>query len=141
MVNFFSEDIDSPNLDEDGLISWLSLVCKSEALILNEINIIFCSDDYLLKMNIEHLSHDYYTDIITFDYCYDKEVLGDLFISLERVLDNAKTNNVLFINELCRVMVHGVLHLCGYKDKTLEESSLMRSKENHYLSLYVPRET
>ena len=141
MVNFFSEDIDSPNLDEDGLISWLSLVCKSEALILNEINIIFCSDDYLLKMNIEHLSHDYYTDIITFDYCYDNEVLGDLFISLERVLDNAKTNNVLFINELCRVMVHGVLHLCGYKDKTLEESSLMRSKENHYLSLYVPRET
>ena len=141
MVNFFSEDIDSPNLDEDGLISWLSLVCKSEALILNEINIIFCSDDYLLKMNIEHLSHDYYTDIITFDYCYDKEVLGDLFISLERVLDNAKTNNVLFINELCRVVVHGVLHLCGYKDKTLEESSLMRSKENHYLSLYVPRET
>jgi len=141
MVNFFSEDIDSPNLDEDGLISWLSLVCKSEALILNEINIIFCSDDYLLKMNIEHLSHDYYTDIITFDYCYDKEVLGDLFISLERVLDNAKINNILFINELCRVMVHGVLHLCGYKDKTLEESSLMRSKENHYLSLYVPRET
>ena len=98
MVNFFSEDIDSPNLDEDGLISWLSLVCKSEALILNEINIIFCSDDYLLKMNIEHLSHDYYTDIITFDYCYDKEVLGDLFISLERVLDNAKINNILFIN-------------------------------------------
>ncbi len=141
MVDFFSEDIDSPNLDKDGLISWLSLVCKSEALILNEINIIFCSDDYLLKMNIEHLSHDYYTDIITFDYCYDNEVLGDLFISLERVLDNAKTNNVLFINELCRVMVHGVLHLCGYKDKTLEESSLMRSKENHYLSLYVPRET
>jgi len=141
MVNFFSEDIDSPNLDEDGLISWLSLVCKSEALILNEINIIFCSDDYLLKMNIEHLSHDYYTDIITFDYCYDKEVLGDLFISLERVLDNAKTNNVLYISELCRVIVHGILHLCGYKDKTLEESSLMRSKENHYLSLYVPRET
>ena len=141
MVNFFSEDIDSPNLDEDGLISWLSLVCKSEALILNEINIIFCSDDYLLKMNIEHLSHDYYTDIITFDYCYDKEVLGDLFISLERVLENAKTNNVLYISELCRVIVHGILHLCGYKDKTLEESSLMRSKENHYLSLYVPRET
>lgn len=141
MVNFFSEDIDSPNLDEDGLISWLSLVCKSEALILNEINIIFCSDDYLLKMNIEHLSHDYYTDIITFDYCYDKEVLGDLFISLERVLENAKTNNVLYISELCRVIVHGILHLCGYKDKTLQESSLMRSKENHYLSLYVPRET
>ena len=141
MVNFFSEDIDSPNLDEDGLISWLSLVCKSEALILNEINIIFCSDDYLLKMNIEHLSHDYYTDIITFDYCYDNEVLGDLFISLERVLDNAKANNVLYISELCRVIVHGILHLCGYKDKTLEESSLMRSKENHYLSLYVPRET
>lgn len=141
MVNFFSEDIDSPKLDEDGLISWLSLVCKSEALILNEINIIFCSDDYLLKMNIEHLSHDYYTDIITFDYCYDKEVLGDLFISLERVLDNAKSNNILYISELCRVIVHGILHLCGYKDKTLEESSLMRSKENHYLSLYVPRET
>lgn len=141
MVNFFSEDIDSPNLDNDGLTSWLSFVCKSEELNLNEINIIFCSDEYLLKMNIEHLSHDYYTDIITFDYCYDNEVLGDLFISLDRVIDNAITNNVLFISELNRVVVHGVLHLCGYKDKTLEESSLMRSKENHYLSLYVPRET
>jgi probable rRNA maturation factor len=141
MVEFFTEDVQMPSIEEKNLVSWLSSTCVSEERVLNEVNVIFCSDDFLLQMNIEHLNHDYFTDIITFDYCFDNQVVGDLFISLDRVFDNAKDNNVLFYNELYRVLVHGVLHLCGYKDKTDDESKLMRSKENHYLSLYVSRET
>jgi rRNA maturation RNase YbeY len=141
MVEFFTEDVQMPSIEEKNLVSWLSSTCVSEERVLNEVNVIFCSDDFLLQMNIEHLNHDYFTDIITFDYCFDNQVVGDLFISLDRVSDNAKDNNVLFYNELYRVLVHGVLHLCGYKDKTDDEAKLMRSKENHYLSLYVSRET
>ena len=141
MVEFFIEDVLMPSIDDSSIISWLSDACVSEEYILNEVNVIFCSDDFLLTMNNEHLNHDYYTDIITFDYCIDNQIIGDLFISLDRVLDNANANNVLYINELHRVLIHGVLHLCGYKDKSETEASLMRSKENHYLSLYVSRET
>ena len=141
MVQFFTEEVQMPSIEEKNLVSWLSSTCVSEERVLNEVNVIFCSDDFLLQMNIEHLNHDYFTDIITFDYCFDNQVVGDLFISLDRVSDNAKDNNVLFYNELYRVLVHGVLHLCGYKDKTDDEAKLMRSKENHYLSLYVSRET
>lgn len=141
MVEFFTENVQMPSIEEKNLVSWLSSTCVSEERVLNEVNVIFCSDDFLLQMNIEHLNHDYFTDIITFDYCFDNQVVGDLFISLDRVSDNAKDNNVLFYNELYRVLVHGVLHLCGYKDKTDDEAKLMRSKENHYLSLYVSRET
>jgi probable rRNA maturation factor len=141
MVEFFTEDVLMPSIDENSIVSWLSDACVSEEHILNEVNVIFCSDEFLLTMNNQHLNHDYYTDIITFDYCFDNQIVGDLFISLDRVLDNANTNNVLYINELQRVLVHGVLHLCGYKDKSETEASMMRSKENHYLSLYVSRET
>lgn len=141
MVEFFTEDVLMPSIDQSSIISWLSDACVSEEHILNEVNVIFCSDEFLLTMNNQHLNHDYYTDIITFDYCFDNQIVGDLFISLDRVLDNANTNNVLYINELQRVLVHGVLHLCGYKDKSESEASMMRSKENHYLSLYVSRET
>lgn len=141
MIEFFTEDVILPVFDQLSISNWLTQVCDSEDKVLNEVNIIFCSDEYLLKMNIDHLEHDYYTDIITFDYCFDNQIIGDLFISVDRVSDNANSNNVLLFNELSRVMVHGVLHLCGFKDKSPEEATLMRSKENHYLSLYVPRET
>ena len=141
MIEFFTEDVILPDFDQVSVSNWLSDVCNSEDKVLNELNIIFCSDEHLLKMNIDHLEHDYYTDIITFDYCFDNQIIGDLFISVDRVSDNANINNELFFNELIRVMVHGVLHLCGFKDKSSEEATLMRSKENHYLSLYVPRET
>jgi rRNA maturation RNase YbeY len=141
MIEFFTEDVLMPSISEKSLISWLSSTCVTEKRVLNELNVIFCSDEFLLTMNNEHLNHDYYTDIITFDYCFDNQIVGDLFISLDRVSDNATDNNVLFISELNRVLVHGLLHLCGYKDKTDDESKLMRSKENHYLSLYVSRET
>ncbi len=141
MISFFSEDVDLPNFNQDTVTYWLSNVCSNELKELEEVSIIFCSDEYLLEMNKQYLEHDYYTDIITFDYCVDNQILGDLFVSIDRVADNAILNNVTFDNELLRVMVHGVLHLIGYKDKSPDEELLMRSKEDHYLNLYVPRET
>ncbi len=141
MVNIFFEDVDTIDLDLKLLSNWLSDSCVEEGKKLYEVNLIFCSDDYLLKMNIEYLQHDYYTDIISFDYCEDINILGDLFISKDRVLDNSMEHNVSFDYELQRVIVHGVLHLCGYKDKSVDEEKLMRSKEDYYLSKIVPRET
>jgi len=141
MISFFSEDVDLPNFNQDAVSEWLNNVCIKESKELEEVSIIFCSDDYLLDMNNEYLQHDYYTDIITFDYCFDNQIVGDLFISIDRVLDNANINNVTFDNELLRVMVHGVLHLIGFKDKSVDDAILMRQKEDDYLNLYVPRET
>src|ERR1044071_3674818 len=103
--------------------------------MLGDVNVIFCSDDYLLEMNREHLDHDYYTDIITFDYSEEAVVSGDLFISVDRVSDNASGLSVSFLDELNRVCVHGLLHLCGYKDKSEAEELLMRSKEDEMLAL------
>ncbi len=141
MINLFFEDVELPNLQAPPLIDWLSTVCADEGKVLDEVNLIFCSDEYLLKMNVEYLQHDYYTDIISFDYCEGNRILGDLFISKDRVLDNADQNNVTFDLELQRVIVHGVLHLCGYKDKSEEEQKSMRTKEDYYLSKIVSRET
>lgn len=141
MINFFTEDVSLPLFNQSSVATWLCNVCESENKELDEVSIIFCSDDYLLTMNNEYLKHDYYTDIITFDYCVDNQVVGDLFISVDRVTDNAKLNQVSFDNELFRVMVHGILHLIGFKDKSDEDSKLMRLKEDEYLNLYVPRET
>jgi probable rRNA maturation factor len=141
MINLFFEDVENLDLDLVFLTNWLSGTCAEESKVLEEVNLIFCSDDYLLKMNIEYLQHDYYTDIISFDYCEDDKILGDLFISKDRVLENSIDNNVSFELELQRVIVHGVLHLCGYKDKTDDEAALMHSKEDFYLSKIVSRET
>ncbi|MCE2742032.1 MAG: rRNA maturation RNase YbeY [Fluviicola sp.] len=141
MVNLFFEDVEILGLDPEFFISWLSDCCDTEGKSLEEVNLIFCSDEYLLQKNIEFLQHDYYTDIITFDYCQGDLIMGDLFISKDRVIDNAQTNGVSFENELNRVIVHGVLHLCGYKDKSVDEEKLMRSKEDFYLDRIVPRET
>ena len=141
MINFFTEDVSLPLFNQSSVTTWLCNVCKSENKELDEVSIIFCSDDHLLTMNNEYLQHDYYTDIITFDYCVDNQVVGDLFVSVDRVKDNAKLNQVSFDNELLRVMVHGILHLIGFKDKSDEDSKLMRLKEDEYLNLYVPRET
>jgi probable rRNA maturation factor len=141
MVNLFFEDVEILGLDPEFFISWLSDCCDTEGKSLEEVNLIFCSDEYLLQKNIEFLQHDYYTDIITFDYCQGDLIMGDLFISKDRVIDNAQTNGVSFEIELNRVIVHGVLHLCGYKDKSVDEEKLMRSKEDFYLDRIVPRET
>lgn len=134
MVELFFEDTDVLDLSPEFFVSWLSRVCALEKRTLEEISIVFCSDEYLLGLNKEYLSHDYYTDIITFDY-YTEDVTGDLFISIDRVRENAINNDVLFDNELRRVVAHGVLHLLGYGDKSKEEASLMRKKENEALEL------
>lgn len=135
MLDINYEDVDNLSLNEIDLTNWISKVCLSENHQLGEISIIFCSDEYLLEMNRIHLDHDYYTDIITFDYTDNQIVSGDLFISIDRVRENASDFHVSFQHELHRVMIHGVLHLCGYKDKSDEEEKLMRSKENNALSM------
>jgi len=141
VINIFFEDIEILDLDPEFFVSWLSSVCQDEDKSLGEVSLIFTSDDYLLSMNIEHLNHDYYTDIITFDYTEGDVVSGDLFISLDRVNDNATKLNVPRETELRRVVVHGVLHLIGFRDKSLVEARAMRNKENYYLAKIVSRET
>lgn len=135
MIDFTFEQIDVFELNNYLIISWLNNVCVSENKVCGPISIIFCSDDYLLEVNKEYLDHDYYTDIITFDYTIKNEVSGDLFISIDRVKENSTTFDVTFQKELYRVLVHGVLHLCGYGDKSVSEEKIMRSKEDFYLSL------
>ena len=102
---------------------------------MSEIAFVFCSDDYLLDINQRFLAHDYYTDVITFDYSIESSISGDVFVSIDRVAENAAQVGVSFENELHRVLVHGVLHLLGYKDKTSEEKAVMTDKEDFYLSL------
>jgi len=132
-INIFYEDISEFKLQGE-LDTWIKNTIQDESLKTGEINIIFCSDEYLLQMNKEHLKHDYYTDIITFDYCEKGIVSGDLFISRDRVEENAKKFNAHFIDEINRVVIHGVLHLIGYNDKTDEEQIIMTEKENQYLN-------
>lgn len=115
---------------------WLNQVISNEAKEEGDITYIFCDDDYLLEKNIRFLNHNTLTDVITFDYCEGNSVSGDIFISIERVKENSEVFKVDFLTELNRVMVHGLLHLLGYKDKTEKESNLMRKKENYYLSKY-----
>jgi len=115
---------------------WLNQVISNEAKEEGDITYIFCDDDYLLEKNIRFLNHNTLTDVITFDYCEENSVSGDIFISIERVKENSEVFKVDFLTELNRVMVHGLLHLLGYKDKTERESNLMRKKENYYLSKY-----
>lgn len=137
MINFHIEDIEIKIQQKLKLKNWLKSVIEAEGFKLADVNYVFCSDDYLLKINIEYLNHDYLTDIITFDNSEQEEMIeGDIFISIDRVKDNAKIFKVSFEHELKRVLVHGILHLCGYSDKTDEEEKLMRSKENHYLHLF-----
>lgn len=119
----------------------LKTLAKSEGKTLKDISVVFTDDDYLLEVNKQYLNHDYYTDVITFDYSVFPEVSGDIMISLDRVKENADTLSVSFQEELNRVVYHGLLHLCGYKDKSAADEKLMRSKENYYLELFVSHET
>lgn len=121
--------------EEAQVSTWLSEVIISEGFKVGEINYIFCNDDYLHKINVEFLKHDTLTDIISFDYTVGKILQGDIFISIERVKDNASDFRVSFLDELHRVLVHGILHYCGYQDKTVEDTKLMRQKEDQYLAL------
>ena len=134
-INFYSEN-DFVLVDEDLHLSWLESVITSEGKKLEELSYIFCDDEYLLKINMEYLDHDTYTDIITFDYSVGKILQGDIYISIERVSENAETFNVKFEEELRRVLVHGILHLSGYKDKEESDAALMRSKEEEKMKLF-----
>ncbi|MFH7003283.1 rRNA maturation RNase YbeY [Flavobacterium sp. 9] len=135
MINFnYETEFTLDN--EQAFADWLSAVIVSENKNEGEINYIFCDDEYLHKINVEYLNHDTLTDIISFDYTVGNELNGDIFVSVERVEDNAKDFNVSFIEELKRVLAHGILHYCGYKDKSDSEAELMRSKEDEKIAMF-----
>ncbi|MFT5714671.1 MAG: putative rRNA maturation factor [Flavobacterium sp.] len=135
MINFnYESDFSLDN--EEAVAAWMSQVIESEKKKEGEISYIFCDDEYLHKINVEYLNHDNLTDIISFDYTMGNEISGDIFISVERVQDNANDFKVSFETELKRVMVHGVLHYCGYKDKGEENELVMRSKEDEKLAMF-----
>ena len=135
MINFnYESEFTLDN--EEAIATWLSAVILSENKNEGEINYIFCDDEYLHKINLEYLNHDTLTDIISFDYTMGNEISGDIFVSIERVLDNAKDYKTRFEDELKRVLVHGVLHYCGYKDKSDSEAELMRSKEDEKIAMF-----
>ncbi|MDB4835195.1 rRNA maturation RNase YbeY [Cyclobacteriaceae bacterium] len=136
-INFFFEDISEPVLDYKKIKHWLSLLIDNHKYNLAELNYILCSDEYLLKINKEYLDHDYYTDIITFDNSEEEaSIEGDVFVSIDRVNDNSTNLNTTKTDETLRVVAHGVLHLCGFKDKTEEEASEMRKQEDIAIELY-----
>ena len=120
---------------EAAVTRCVKALVKQELREIGDITFVFCDDNYLHKINLEFLDHDTYTDIITFDYSVGNEVISEVYISVDRVAENAKKYSQTFENEIHRVMIHGVLHLCGYKDKLTEDKQIMRDKENHYLSL------
>jgi probable rRNA maturation factor len=132
----FNYETDFELQDEAKYESWVQRIIASEGKKEGEINYIFCDDEYLVQLNVQYLDHDTLTDIISFDYSVGSEVNGDIFISIERVKENAVDFGVEFDNELKRVMAHGILHYCGYKDKTEEDEALMRSKEDEKTALF-----
>lgn len=134
MIEFFSET-DFKLTNEQQIILWISEIIKAETHELGEVTYIFCDDAYLHKLNMQFLAHDTLTDIISFDNSLGKQIHGEIYISIERVKDNAQEFSDSFIDELHRVIIHGILHFCGYKDKTKEEELLMRNKENEALTL------
>ena len=133
-INYFSEDIDFSLLNHSIIFDWILDTIQAERKELSQLNFIFCSDNYLHQINLEYLNHDTLTDVITFPYAEGKIVEGDIFISIDRIRENAETYKVTFEEELHRVMIHGTLHLLGYLDKTTEDKIQMTQKENEYLS-------
>lgn len=134
-IYFHSEDILFPKIKKALLKNWIQKVIQKEQNTVGNINIIFTSDIYLLKINNEFLNHNYFTDVITFDYTENLKISGDIFISIDRVADNAKSLKINTIEELNRIIIHGILHLLGYKDKDNIDKQIMTSKENTYLEL------
>lgn len=135
MISYHSEDIAFSLKSKMLNNRWVKAVCENERKRLGDVAFIFCSDARILEVNKEYLGHDYFTDIITFDYCEDGRISGDLFISVDTVRDNAAYYGVDFDTELDRVMVHGILHLVGYDDHAEEDVKIMRSKEDRYIAL------
>jgi probable rRNA maturation factor len=136
MIDFQYIENDKLSNTED-LNLWIKSVIKEEEMIIGELVYVLCNDEYLLKKNIQFLNHNTLTDVITFDYSEKKIISGDILISTERVVENAKIFNVNYLTELHRVMVHGLLHLLGYKDKNEKDADIMREKENYYLNKFT----
>lgn len=135
-INFFYENTDFRLDEPDKISNWLQNISKNYHFKIQELNYIFCKDEYLHKINVEYLAHNTYTDIITFDNSdKEKEIEGDIFMSIERVKENANSFEVSFEQELYRVIAHGLLHLLGFNDKTEDEQELMRSKENEAINI------
>ena len=136
MIDFQYIENDKLSNTED-LNLWLNSVIKEEGMVIGELVYVLCNDEYLLKKNIQFLNHNTLTDVITFDYSEEEIISGDILISTERVVENAKIFNVNYLTELHRVMVHGLLHLLGYKDKIEKDANTMRKKENYYLNKFT----
>ena len=135
MIEFHYQKVEA--IESEVLFSlWLEKVAQSEGFTLGDLTYIFCTDDYLLELNKTYLKHDTFTDIITFDYVAGTVVSGDIFISVERLLDNAQAFNDTFKNERLRVMAHGLLHLMGFNDKSAEDQVIMRKKENEKIKMF-----
>ena len=136
MISFSTADTAFKYKAKAPVRKWLALFSVSKSFVLSNLSIVFCSDEFLLKMNVEYLQHDFYTDIITFDYSDGRSIAGELFISVDRVRDNAIALNKSFESELLRVIAHGVLHLMGYNDKSKADQKRMRSEEDAAILLY-----
>ena len=135
MITYNAEGIAMPKIKKRLTSKWIKAVAASHGRKVGEVGYLFVNDDKILEVNREYLGHDYYTDIITFDYVKGKTISGDIFVSLQRISDNATIHSTNFQNELHRVLAHGLLHLCGYKDKSEDEKKMMRYKEDFYLKL------
>lgn len=136
-IRFFTEDISHKLVSQMKMKQWIKSIVEAEGFTLGTVSYVLCSDEYLLQMNKQYLDHDYYTDILTFDNSEsDTEIEGDIFISLERVKENAVSESASPEEELRRVLAHGILHLCGYDDHTAGEKEEMRKKEDYYLTLF-----
>lgn len=133
-INFFAEDISFPEIDEEKLSRWIRNTASGYNCSVGALSYIFCNDEKILEINRQYLQHDYYTDIITFDYSEQNEISGDIFISLDTVRTNAEKYQNRFLDELHRVIIHGVLHLCGLNDETKAEQTAMRKAENEALN-------
>ncbi len=132
-ITYYSDDIKFPSIKRREISTWIKSVAAFHDRKIGEISYIFCSDEKILEINKQYLNHDYYTDIITFDYSEENMISGDLFISLETVRSNAERFGTKYEEELYRVIIHGILHLCGFKDKSAKDEKLMREKENEAL--------
>lgn len=133
-IQYFSEDVPFPKLKRRATSKWIKNVITSEGKRVGDISFIFCSDSYLLDVNKKYLDHDYYTDIITFDYVEGLVISGDIFISVDRVKENSVEFKTTSADELNRILIHGILHLLGYKDKQKRDKILMTEKENYYIN-------
>ena len=137
-ITFQAEGIDLPKIEEEKLSEWINDVAQKHSKVVGEISYLFCNDEKILEVNKEYLDHNFYTDIITFDYSEDNIISGDILISLQTVESNSQMYQTDYLEELHRVIIHGILHLCGLKDSTTEEEELMRAAENRALEIFFP---